>query len=412
MSNLTEKPNQRRWQEMIFLAMLAACPPLSTDMYLPAIPTIAQTWQVALSTVNLSLVLWFVGFSVALLISGPLSDRHGRKPVLMGGLVLFTLASLGSALSLNVAMLITCRILQGIGAGGPSAMCLAICRDRYEGLERKKVLATVSVLLTLAPMLSPSIGTLMLSQFQWQAIFILQAGFGVLLIVLSLFQRESATQRIDTPLLKLLGRYGKLMGNRNYIRSTIALGILIGPYLGYVAIAPIVYINLYGLSEGWFSFFFAFNAILYMTGAMGSTRISHHVGDHRLLTACILGTVIGGIGIISVGHLSPWAFALTMGLITCCFGMTRPISQHIILEQVQTDVGAASSMLVFFQFIVGAICMTLAGLAWPSPIMAFGIMAVSFATVVIFFWLMIKKQLLNHENLEPETPEPPEIEAC
>ncbi|MFG0247855.1 MAG: multidrug effflux MFS transporter [Phycisphaeraceae bacterium JB051] len=412
MSNLTNTPNQRRWQEMIFLAMLAACPPLSTDMYLPAIPTIAEDWQVSLSTVNLSLVLWFVGFSVALLISGPLSDRHGRKPVLLGGLALFTLASLGSALSPNVYVLITCRILQGIGSGGPSAMCLAICRDRYEGLQRKKVLATVSVLLTLAPMLSPSIGTLMLSQFQWQAIFYLQAGFGVLLIFLSIFQRESAEQTIDTPLFKLLGRYGKLMGNRNYIRSTVALGILIGPYLGYVAIAPIVYINLFGLSEGWFSFFFAFNAILYMIGAMCSTRVSHHVGDHHLLTACIIGTVIGGIGIICIGHLSPWTFALTMGTITSCFGMTRPISQHIILEQVQTDVGAASSMLVFFQFIVGAICMTLAGLAWPSPIMVFGIMAVSFAIVVLCMWLAIKKQLHNHENLEPENQEPPEIEAC
>jgi DHA1 family bicyclomycin/chloramphenicol resistance-like MFS transporter len=384
------------WHEVIYLAMLAACPPLSTDMYLPAIPTIAQNWHVAPTTVNLSLILWFVGFSVALLISGPLSDRHGRKPVLLGGLVLFTLASLGCAASANVYVLIVMRILQGIGAGGPSAMCLAICRDRYEGDQRKKVLATVSILLTLAPMLSPSIGTLLLTWFQWQTIFITQGCFGIILIAASLVQTESAGHLINTPLWKLLGRYRKLATNRNYVRSTLALGTLIGPYLGYVAAAPLIYIDFFDLDESWFSLLFAINAMLYMTGAFLSTHVSKCIGDHHLLTLCILGTLLGGIGIYLTGHISPWAFALCMGLITGSFGMTRPISQHIILEQVQTDVGAASSMLVFYQFIIGATCMTLASLPWPSRTAAFGIMAVCISVLVLALWVRLQHQLPQH----------------
>lgn len=367
-------------------------------MYLPAIPTIAENWQAPLPTVNLSLILWFVGFSVALLISGPLSDRHGRKPVLLGGLILFTLASLGCAMSTHVRSLIFYRILQGIGAGGPSAMCLAICRDRYVGVTRKKVLATVSVLLTLAPMLSPSIGTVLLKYFQWQAIFLVQASFGIVLIAFSTMQSESAALLSDTPLLKLFGRYASLMHNRNYLSSTLALGTLIGPYLGYVAAAPIVYMHIYDLPKSLFSLLFALNALIYMAGALLSTRISHRMGDHLLLNLCILGTIAGGLGIIFLGTINPWAFALCMGMITGCFGMTRPISQHIILEQVQTDVGAASSMLVFYQFIVGAGCMTLASQAWPSPIAAFGMMAAAIAVVVLILWQCVQGRLIENRT--------------
>ncbi|HAI12978.1 MAG TPA: multidrug transporter [Phycisphaerales bacterium] len=391
-----------RWQDVCFLAMLAACPPLSIDMYLPAIQTIAREMDHPLSTVNLSLVLWFVGFSIALLVSGPLSDRYGRKPVLYGGLGLFTIASLGCAASTNIVMLISTRILQGIGAGGPSAMCLAICRDRYEGDRRKKVLATVSILLTLAPMLSPAIGTQLLIYFQWQAIFILQAFFGIGLLILTVGQTESAIQLSDTPLYKTFGRYGNLLKNRNYVRSTIALGTLIGPYLGYVAFAPIVYTRIFDQNNQTFSLLFALNALLYMTGALMSTRISKRMGDHALLTLCIISTLAGGLGITLIGHLHPATFALTMGLITLSFGMTRPISQHIILEQVQIDVGAASSMLVFYQFMIGAACMTIAGQPWLAPIVVFGCMAMAISIIVLMMWLMLHKKLASTDN-EPPT---------
>lgn len=385
-----------RWQDICFLTLLAACPPLATDMYLPAIPTIAKNWDQPLSTVNLSLILWFVSFSVALLISGPLSDRHGRKPVLYGGLSLFIAASVGCAASTNVVMLIVTRILQGIGAGGPSAMCLAICRDRYDGNLRKKVLAIVSVLLTLAPMISPTIGTQLLNYIQWQAIFLLQACIGVLMLILSILQTESLKQLTDTSLLKTFGRYGQLLQNKNYVRSTLALGALIGPHLGYVAFAPIVYIDIFDLENEVFSLLFALNAMLYMSGAILSTPMSKRLGDHALLMLTIFGILTGGLVIIFTGHINPWTFTAGMACITISFGMTRPISQHIILEHVQIDVGAASSMLVFYQFLIGVICMTLASQSWPHPITAFGIMAVSVAIVVGFMW---SKSNLLKQNL-------------
>lgn len=385
-----------RWADVCFLALLAACPPLATDMYLPAIPMIADTWHVPISTVNLSLVLWFVGFSVALLISGPLSDRHGRKPVLYGGLVLFIAASLGCAASVNVQMLIITRVLQGIGAGGPSAMCLAICRDRYDGDLRKKVLATVSVLLTLAPMISPTIGTQLLIYFHWQVIFIMQAMIGVVILLLSLMQHESLSHRSNTPLLKMLGRYLPLFHNHQYLRMTLALGALIGPHLAYVAFAPIVYIDLFELSNQTFSLLFALNAALYMTGALISTPVSKRLGDHTMLSLSIAGIFLGGIGIVLTGHMNPATFTVFMALITVSFGMTRPISQHIILDQVHTDVGAASSMLVFYQFMVGAICMTIASQHWHKPIAAFGILAMLVAVVVGWIWYRLLKRLGQH----------------
>lgn len=381
-------------RQIAYLAMLSACPPLSIDMYLPAMPTIAENWNIPTTLVSISLTLWFVGFSISLLICGPLSDQQGRKPVLLGGLLLFTISTLACGVCNNIYQLITFRVLQGMGAGAPSAMCLAICRDRYTSDTRKKVLAMVSVLLTLGPMLSPSIGTVILHYFDWHAIFIAQGLFGAILLITSIPFKESNESLLNTSLIKLMGRYIKLIQNKKYLHSTLTLGALIGPYLGFVAIAPLVYIQIYDLSKEIFSILFAANAMMYMLGAYFSTPVAKKMGDINLLSICMIAMIVGGMGIILFGTMGPWAFAACMGLISASFGMTRPISQHIVLDQVQTDVGSASSMLIFYQFIVGATCMSAPSIPQPSPIVGFGVMTCCIGCIVLLFWYRIHHNLI------------------
>ena len=126
-NNGTGQNNGSRY--IIFLAAITAVPAMATDMYLAAMPIIAKQWGVPDSRVALSLVLWFASFSVFLLVYGPLSDKHGRRPILLTGLALFTAASAACALATNVTALIVLRVLQGIGTAGPSSMCMAICHD-------------------------------------------------------------------------------------------------------------------------------------------------------------------------------------------------------------------------------------------------------------------------------------------
>ena len=179
-----------------FLASLTSIPPLATDMYLAAIPTIAREWQVSESLISLSLVLWFATFSVGLLFCGPLSDRFGRKPVLLAGMSLFALASFLCALGTRAEHLIFFRILQGLGASAPSSMSMAICRDRYEGDRRKLILAYIAILLSIVPMLAPILGSLFLQFTGWRVIFLTQGVLVLACLGAALFYRETLEDNI------------------------------------------------------------------------------------------------------------------------------------------------------------------------------------------------------------------------
>ena len=142
----------------LLLALLAAFPPLSTDMYLPAIPLLQKSWHQPLAMINLTLVGFFVSYCFFLLIYGPISDRFGRRKPLLAGIGIFIIASLLCAGSGNVISLIVLRILQAAGAAAASALALAISKDVYNGFERERILAYIGVIMALAPMLAPVIG--------------------------------------------------------------------------------------------------------------------------------------------------------------------------------------------------------------------------------------------------------------
>ena len=390
---------------LVFLAAIAAVPALATDMYLAAMPIIAKQWGVPDSRVALSLVLWFAGFSVFLLVCGPLSDKHGRRPVLLAGLALFTTASVACALATNVAQLIVFRILQGIGAAGPSSMCMAICRDRFEGLRRKHVLAWVGIILGLTPMAAPTVGTMLLWFSNWRAIFAVQATLGGTLLLASWrLYRETAAERIAGHLLRLMGRYVHLARNHRYALSVMAMGLLLGPFFGFIAFAPIIYIQIYGLSNRTFGLLFGLNALMGMCGAFVCTRVMKVLPDTALLTVCFVGCAAGGAGILVWGGRHPGAFAAAMCAVTFFCGVSRPLSNHLILEQVRHDIGSASSFIVFYQFMVGALCMRIVTAPWQAPIRVFGCVALLMPTMVLALWPL----LLHLLRTPPPIAVPPE----
>jgi DHA1 family bicyclomycin/chloramphenicol resistance-like MFS transporter len=384
---------------VVFLAALAAVPAMATDMYLSAMPTIAVEWGVAASRVALSLVLWFAGFSVSLLVCGPLSDKYGRRPVLLAGLMLFTVATAACMLAANVTQLIAFRVLQGIGAAGPSSMCMAICRDRYDGPRRKHILAWVGIILALAPMISPTIGATLLRVSTWRAIFAVQAVLAVAVLLASWrLYRETAAERVSGCFLALMGRYVQLARNRRYLLSVIAMGLMLGPFYGYIALAPIVYIRIYGLSNYAFGVLFALNASMGMLGAFVCTRVTRFLPDATLLTACLIGCAAGGAGILAWGGWHYAAFAACMCTMTFFCGMSRPLSNNLILEQVHQDIGSASAFLVFYQFMIGAICMRVVTAPWAAPIVVFGLLALLVPMAVLAIWPLLLRMLKSPDT--------------
>ncbi len=278
MSKQAQASEMRSALYIVFLAMIAAIPAMATDMYLAAMPTIASQWHVPDSRVGLSLVLWFVAFSLFLLVWGPLSDKYGRRPVLLAGLALFVVSTFACSFSQNVWQLIAFRILQGIGAAGPSSMAMAICRDKYEGLQRKRALAYIGIILTVAPAVAPSIGAVLLAWFNWRAIFLTQGALGAVTLAVSIRYRETAAERVSGHFLYLLSRYRHVVANRRYLFSNTSMGLILAPFYAFIAFSSIVYIQIFGLSERAFGILFGVNG-----ADVDGRRVRLHARDEVLL---------------------------------------------------------------------------------------------------------------------------------
>lgn len=388
--------NSGEFRYILFLGLLATVPPLATDMYLAAMPTIANQWSVSEPEVSHSLVLWFLSFSISLLVCGPIADKIGRKPVLLSGLILFTISTFLCAWSQNLTQLIFYRILQGIGASGPSSMCMAICRDRYQGAIRKNILAYISIILCMAPMIAPSIGAIMLRYFNWRSIFIAQGVLSLISLAVSIPYKETLAEPLQTGWLGAYARYGVLVRNSRYMLCNSVMGLIPGPFYGYLALSPLAYIKIFKQSEFTFAIMFAINALVSIAGAYSCTRFNRFINDRRMITGCLIGCIAGGLGMSILGNQHFVLFAVFVAVITYFSGMTRPLSNNLILEQVKTDIGTASSFIVFYQMFIGQFCMYITTRQWPDKIYAYGILSTSVATVVLLAWLFfvarIRKQ--------------------
>jgi DHA1 family bicyclomycin/chloramphenicol resistance-like MFS transporter len=382
---------------VVFLGMVSASAAISTDMYLPALTTIASEFGASEHIVGLSLVLWFAAFSVTLLIWGPLSDRIGRKPVLRTGLGLFLVATVLCSLSQNVWQLIAFRILQGIAASSPAAMCMAICRDRYEGDRRKKTLAYMGMIVGITPILAPSIGSFVLHFLSWRFIFVAQALAASITIIVSIGFVETLREKMTGSFLQMAGRYRVLIFNKRYILAVTIMGLIAGPFFGYLAFSSIVYMKLYGLSAQTFSILFAASAAAGITGGFTSTLLTGRVSDTRLVTVCLAGCTVAGLGVLLIGGRHYLAFAISICTFTFFSGMSRPVSTHLILEQVQTDIGSASSFMVCYNFMLGAICMSYTTAPWSNPILAYGILAVTLPAIVLALWPVLLRLMVLHK---------------
>ncbi len=376
-----------------FLAALAAVPPLSTDMYLAAIPQIAKGWNASSELVGLTLTLWFASFSLGLLLSGSCSDRYGRRPVLFVGLLGFILGSLLCALAQGPYTLIVFRIIQGFGAAAPSAMAMAICRDRFNGSRRKIALAYIGIMLSLAPIIAPSLGSLILWFADWRVIFFCQSISGVVVFILTLRYTETNKKLATQPVYRLLGRYLVLFQNKGYILTTLTLGLLSGPFYGNVSFSPILYIIIFSRSNSEFSLFFALTALCSVIGAYLFTRINNLISDILVISICLLGVVAAGVGILFWGMSTYYVYLGCAAVIAFCTGLSRPVSNSLVLGFVDKDIGSAASFMVFYQFFIGAICMSLASMEWQvaSPVVMFGIMTIAFAALALILWQGVKR---------------------
>lgn len=377
---------------MPLLALLTAFPALSTDMILPAVPSLAETWNQPLSVINLILVCFFITYGFFLLFYGPISDRFGRRRPLLAGLSVYIVASLLCALATSAPMLIGFRILQAAGAAASSSLSMAMTKDIFSGQERERILAYIAIIMALAPMLAPVIGGWILVDFSWPWIFFLQAVMGVIGMFGVLKFPETLPQVSDIPLSRVMHTYGRLLLNPSYIVMVLVMSASLFPLYSFIAGSSAIYVNEFGLSEQKYSYFFAFNALALMVGSFFCLRLTRSISSRHLMTLGFAGIFLGGVFLLLNGQHGPWSFALPMFMITFSLGLSRPPSNNLVLEQVDRDAGSASSLLIFSYFTLGAVGMWFISLEWADKIPVLGAIALSCGATVLAAWFILQKR--------------------
>ena len=361
----------------VLILLLTAFPALSTDMYLPAIPLLCDLWGISLAQANLSLAVFFISFSGFLLLHGPLADRFGRRPVLLGGVSIYIVASLLCAGSTSITMLVLARVLQAFGAAAASAMSLALAKDLYQGDARKKLLAYLGVLIPLCPMVAPTLGAMMLKLFSWRVIFLSQSVLALPALYGCLRLREPVTERDSGGLGAALSRYARLLRNKGYLVYAVAFSVVNFAFFAFIGGSSDIYIKGFDLSANWFAFYFALNALAMMAGSLLCSRLCVGIESSRILVVSLLGMLGSAAALTFLDGGTPLRFALPMAAYTFFLGMSRPISNHVTLEQVDRDTGTAASLLTFFIFMCGGLAMETISFDWPSKPMAIGLMGIA-----------------------------------
>ncbi len=368
----------------VLILLLAAFPALSTDMYLPAIPTLCSLWGISLAAANLSLVAFFASFSAFLLVHGALADRCGRRPVLLGGVSVYVAGSLLCAAAGSIGVLVSARAVQAVGAAAASAMALTLAKDLYAGERRKKLLAYIGVIIPLCPMAAPTLGALMLRHMSWRGIFLAQALLALPALYASFRLQETLTDCATGGVRAAVGRYRDHFRNRGYLLYALSFSVVGFAFFAFIGGSPDIYIRGFGLDEGAYGLYFAFNALGLMLGSLLCSRLCVGIASHRILTASLAGMLAASAALLLGGGGTPLRFAAPMFAYSLFLGLGRPISNDMILEQVSKDTGAAASLLTFFNFMVGAAAMELISLDWPSKPLAIAVLGLLGNAVPLF----------------------------
>jgi len=349
------------------IILLVAFGPVSTDLYLPSLPRLAEVFGATSASVQLTLSVFLAGFALGMLIYGPLSDRFGRRPVLIGGISLFVLASIACLAAPSVEWLIGGRLLQALGAAAGPVLGRAVVRDVYGPYQAAQALSYVAMAMALAPAVGPVLGGLVTQAFDWWANFLLLLLFGLIALGgVCLFLPETNRYRDPhaTELRRLLSNYRQLLGSREYLSFVVIVGGGYGGIFSFISGSSFVLIDGLGLSPLAYGFCFAGAILGYMTGSFASARLYGRFSIERLIgfgcISMLLGGLIGSILSLS-GILTVAAVVVPASLVFLGCGLLMPNGQAGALRPYPRLAGSASAMLGFLQMGSAAVLGILVG---------------------------------------------------
>ena len=333
---------------------------MGIDGTLPAMPAMVEALGSTRTLVQLSLSLFMIGVAVGQLLPGPLSDRFGRKPVIIAGLLVTAVAALGCALAETVEMLMAFRFMHGMAAASGFIVARAVIRDRYERGDAARVISLLLFFFCFGPLLAPIVGAHLTVSFGWNAMFLFIAAYSVLIAMLFGLAFGETLDRTDPDALRIapmLRNFAEISRSLSFWAYTACAAAAYGILFSFLAASPHVIITFFGETETAFAYMFAGCMIGSMIGMLAGARLVAPLGVDRLLRWGVYGASLSGLLLAGLGWAGIHHWLAVIGPMFFClfsFSFIYPQSVAGALQPFPRIAGAASSLIGFAQQVAGA----------------------------------------------------------
>jgi len=346
---------------ILILGSLTALGPFSIDMYLPGFPAIAKDLHTTVAKVSLSLSGFFIGISAGQLLYGPLLDRFGRKKPLYIGLLVYILASIGCAYAHSIDALIVWRCIQAIGSCAAAVASIAMVRDLFPVEENAKVFALLMLVVGVSPMIAPTVGGYVTTAFGWHSVFIVLMLLGLVNLLASIFGLPDTYKPDLTLSLKprpILNNFVQVLREPQFYTYALTGAVAFAGLFAYVAGSPLLFMDIFALSEENYGWIFAFLSIGLIGASQLNTLMLKKYSSEQLIFAALICQAITGI-IFLTGSINGWfglpATIFLLFIFLSCLGFANPNTSALSLAPFTKNAGSASALMGATQMGLGTL---------------------------------------------------------
>lgn len=376
---------------ILYLTFLSAFAPISTDMYLPALPIISHDLSTTNELSSYTISCFLLVFAFSMIFWGPISDQYGRKKILFAGSLLYIISSIGCALSGNIWSLILWRCIQGAGSGALSTLALAIVKDVIRGPSMEKIVSIMQAFVILAPISAPVAGGFLLLYLDWRGIFWSLAICGGIAFAGALCLRETANTNQNFSLTQNFISIKKILSLRFFLYPLLLFSSLAMPFMAYLGVGTFIFQDLFDLTPQDFSLFFALIALVSLGGPVFHMFFMSKYKRVNVISFYIGMMGMGGIGLLLAGSMGPWQFTSFFFFISFFGSAIRPPSTILLLGIIKGNNGIVASLINCGGLLFGSFSMYLAALQfWPNPVIPVGIISTTICLLTLACWILIK----------------------
>ncbi|ECQ5999716.1 multidrug effflux MFS transporter [Campylobacter coli] len=391
-----------KFKLIIILALMSSIAPLSTDMYLPALSHVEQSFQTNSFLTQLSIASFFIAFALGQLIYGPLSDIFGRKIPALVGIFFFIVSSLFCVIIDNIYAFIALRFFEALGGCAGVVIARAIVNDLFEIKEAAGIFALMMVFSSLAPMLSPTFGGILLEYFSWHSIFVTLFALGILLFLMILFGLKESAPHLKNKKFshhEAMKSYKFVLSDKRFLVYILCASFALAAMFAYITGSSFVFTQFFGLSEQKFALLFGANALGFVICANINARLVRKFESEKILSKALMIMFVSTLILLINAFLYPNLFLFEASIFTsiAMLGFITPNTTTLAMARFKEHSGTASAVLGFIQFaLAGLISSVVSALDANTPIiLAFVMCACVLVANMIYFLIKIKEKNEN-----------------